>query len=83
MAHIEITVPDPDLAAVLALTIAIVAIDLWAIRQRRSTISRWYAHQLREHPVIVLTLTGTMLAHLTGRWADPFRLLGYQIERVL
>jgi hypothetical protein len=82
MAEVTITVAEPDLAAAVCLFGAVVAIDLWAIRSRRSTISRWYSHHLQHRPAVTLTATGLLLAHLCGRVPfDPFRLVARWIDR--
>jgi hypothetical protein len=69
---VEVTVPDR--AAAAALFGAVVAIDLWAIRWKRATVSRWVRHQVRRRPAITLTFALLLAAHLVAELpADPFR----------
>lgn len=60
--HAEVTVDDH--AAAVMLLAAIVAIDVAAIRAKRSTISRWCRRQFRVRPRLAAVTTGLLLLHL-------------------
>jgi hypothetical protein len=70
--HAEVTVDDH--AAALALLVAVVAIDVAAIRAKRSTVSRWCRRQYRTRPRLAVTATAGLLLHLVAVVpGDPLR----------
>lgn len=80
-ASLEVKV-EPDLAAAVALAMSVVAIDLWALQSRRSTVSRWVRHQLRHRPAVTLTAALILGLHLAHEWpADPAGWVARRLDR--